>query len=117
MTSLTYNAIQRACKILDVVVVQSGHGYTPIQSQINVVLFYEPLTLLIADPRETQVHLVSFSVFHIKIETIPEHADLINNVIPVTRSMELFCQKSVQFLSHLNYSTRHRLDVFFPFFE
>ena len=52
MTSLTYNAIQRACKIIDVVGVQSGHGYTPIRSQINVP-FYKRLTLRIVDPRET----------------------------------------------------------------
>lgn len=54
MTSLTYNIIQRSRKIINVVAVQSGHGYTPIHSQINVLLFYKPLTLLIADPRETK---------------------------------------------------------------
>ena len=67
MTSLTHNAIQRACKILDIVAVQSGHGYTPIRSQINVLLFYKPLALLIVDPRETKWY-INFPAFkkHIK---------------------------------------------------
>lgn len=47
----------------------------------------------------------------------PEHANLIDNVIPITRRLELVRQEPVQLLTHLNDSPSHSLDVAFPLIE
>ena len=69
-------------------------------------------------PRRTapQVHYHAMS-WHAEHESSPEHANLIDNVIPIARRLQLLSQKLVQLLAHLNDPSSHRLDIAFPFLE
>lgn len=47
----------------------------------------------------------------------PEHANLINDVIPSAGSLELLCEQPVELFPHLDDTTGHRLDIYFPLLE
>lgn len=47
----------------------------------------------------------------------PEHANLIDDVVPVTRCLELLCQQPVQFLAHINDASGHCAHIPFPLLE
>jgi len=53
------------------------------------------------------------ALFGIKT-SVAEHADLINDVVPSTRSLKLLGQQLVKFLPHLDDTISHRLDILFP---
>lgn len=48
---------------------------------------------------------------------LPEHADLVDNVVPVTRRMQLLRQQLVKLLPHRNDTIGHRGDVPLPLLE
>jgi hypothetical protein len=50
----------------------------------------------------------------IRYRYTPEHSDLIDNVVPVSRSLELIGQHAVQLLAHVNNPASHRPDVRLP---
>lgn len=47
----------------------------------------------------------------------PEHPNLIHNMIPVSRSVQLFREKTEQFFPHVNDPASHGLDITSPFVE
>ena len=47
----------------------------------------------------------------------PEHANLIDDVLPVTRRLQLLCQQPVQLLSHINDPPGHCAHIPFPLLE
>ena len=48
---------------------------------------------------------------------LPEHANLINDVVPSSGSLELLGQQPVKFFPHLDDTAGHRLDILFPLLE
>ena len=48
---------------------------------------------------------------------VPEHPDLVHNVVPVPGRLELLRQQPVQLLAHLDDAPRHRLDISLPLLE
>lgn len=78
------------------------------------------LGLLRIDPRETgerksHQKLVIFD--QPPWSRSPEHANLIDDVVPVTRCLELLCQQPVQFLAHINDASGHCAHIPFPLLE
>jgi len=47
----------------------------------------------------------------------PEHANLINDVVPGAGSLQLLGQQPVKLFPHLDDTTGHRLDILFPLLE
>lgn len=50
-------------------------------------------------------------------DTSPEHPNLIHDVVPRARRLQLLAQDPVQLVAHLDDATRHRLDVALPLLE
>ena len=48
---------------------------------------------------------------------VPEHPDLVHNVIPVSGRLELFGQQAVQLLAHVDDASGHGPDVALPLLE
>jgi len=48
---------------------------------------------------------------------LPEHANLINDVVPSSGSLELLGQQPVKFFPHVDDTTGHRLDILLPLLE
>lgn len=48
---------------------------------------------------------------------LPEHANLIDDVVPSARSLQFFSQQPVKFFPHLDDTTSHGLDIPFPLLE
>jgi hypothetical protein len=48
---------------------------------------------------------------------LPEHPNLLHNMVPVSGRVQFFGQKPVQFAAHLDDASGHRLDVAFPLFK
>ena len=48
---------------------------------------------------------------------LPEHADLINDVVPIARGLKLLGQQPIELFPHLDDTTGHHLDIPFPFLE
>ena len=47
----------------------------------------------------------------------PEHAYLVNDVVPSARSLKLLSQQPVKFIPHLDDTASHSLDIFLPLLE
>lgn len=47
-------------------------------------------------------------------EHAPEHANLIHNMIPISRRLEFLGQQPMEFLSHRDNPSSHRLDILLP---
>lgn len=48
---------------------------------------------------------------------LPEHPNLVRNVVPVPWGFQLLRQNPEQLLAHVNYPTGHRSDVLSPLLE
>ena len=95
--------------------VQASHGNTTISSHVNVCLFSQSLGLRLRETGVAEMQTSSVNVFRIRsYNPAPEHANLIHDVIPVTRSLQLLRQKPEQLLSHIDNSVRHRADILLP---
>ncbi len=73
------------------------------------------LTLARFDPRETASP--SVTPFYFKRAPLPEHSNLVDNVIPVSRRVQLLRQQSVQLMTHCNNALGHGPDIPPPFLE
>jgi len=115
LTLLTaaHNFIETHGKVPDVGRVESSHRYPPIVCQVNMHLLHQCPALLRADPRETagrdQRPSIPTHLLH-----APEHANLFDDVVPVTGCLEFFRQQPVQLLPHRNDSACHGRYVSFP---
>ena len=92
----TNGFVNTLCKVVNIALVEAGHADTPISSHINVRLLSESLGLLRIQAGET------------------EHADLLDNVAPVTWSLEIVRQLVVQHITHADDTVGHMLDFPLP---
>lgn len=62
---------------------------------------------------------MAFSSFptHLRHIHSPEHANLVDDVVPVSRRAQFLREQSIKLLAHRNNSVRHRRNVSFPFFK
>lgn len=122
-----HNLVQILSKVTDVVAVQPRHRDPPVPRQVDMRLLHQRLALLRADSRETDdgapmrsAWRASFSHASPGLSSfhhLPEHANLVDDMVPVARRLQLFCQQLVQLLSHINDSVRHRGDILLPLSE
>lgn len=52
-----------------------------------------------------------------RLESGPEHADLLDDMIPIARCLELIGEKIMQLVPHVDNPLSHGLDVPFPLLE
>lgn len=83
-------------EVVDITLVEAGHADTPIGSHINVRLLSESLGLLRVQAGET------------------EHADLLDNMAPVTWSLEVVRQLVTQRITHADDAVGHVLNFPLP---
>ena len=83
-------------EVADVTLVEASHTDTSIGSHVNMRLLSEGLGLLRVQAGEA------------------EHADLLDNVAPVTWSLEVVRQLTVQRIAHADDSVGHMLDFALP---
>ena len=77
-------------EVVDVVGVQASHGNTTISSHVNVCLLSQSLGLRLRETGEAEIQTSSVNIFRThSYDPAPEHANLVNNVIPVARRLEL----------------------------
>jgi hypothetical protein len=81
-------------------------------------LLHQRLTLHRADPRETSAPMRSEwpLLFSPQIHS-PKHADLVNDVVPVSRRVQFLREQSIKLLTHRNNPICHCGNVSFPLFK
>ena len=83
-------------EVTDVTLIEASHTDTPIGSHVNVRLLSEGFGLLRVQAGKA------------------EHADLLDNVAPVTWSLEVVRQLTAQRIAHADNSVGHVLDFTLP---
>lgn len=96
LESTANNFVDALREVADVTLVEASHTDTSIGGHVNVRLLSEGLGLLRVQAGEA------------------EHADLLDNVAPVTWSLEVMCQLTVQRIAHADDSVGHVLDFTLP---
>ncbi|KAI6769329.1 hypothetical protein HG531_010433 [Fusarium graminearum] len=86
------------CKVLNVVFVETSHADTTVLGHVDVEFFSKLKYLLLAQASEA------------------EHADLVGDVVPGTRGLELFKLGSED-VAHADDAARHGAQVLFPLSE
>jgi len=110
------NLVQILCKVSQVLPVQPRHADPSVCSHIDMCLLHKRLALLWSDSGETGFLSTPSTPAH-SVPHSPKHPDLVDNVIPVARCLEFFCQHLVQLLPHVNNTPRHGRNVPFPLFK
>lgn len=110
--------IHRLSKVANIARVQPRHRDTPAPRHVDVAPLDDRLALFRVQARVTN-HTTQLVASHraSNEHLIPEHADLVDNVVPVPGCLQLLRQQRVQRLSHVNDAVRHRPHVPFPLIE
>lgn len=96
LQSPSYGFVQALGDISHIVRVKTGHGNSTIPCHVDMRLLYHSFRLLRVQTGEAGEE-VRKTVFNARwdLEALPEHADLVDNVIPITRCLEFICEELV----------------------
>ena len=95
--------------------IQAGHRDTTVGGQVYVVFLDERLALLRRQPSEAE-DLSAMRDVECQRNS-PEHANLVDDMVPVARRLQLLRQQPVQLMAHVNNPPRHRLNILLPLRE
>ncbi|KAI3483212.1 hypothetical protein L1887_53992 [Cichorium endivia] len=93
---LADDLVDPAGDVLDVVGGEAGHGDARVGGEVDVALLEHALALVGVEAEEG------------------EHADLLEDVVPVARCLELLGEQLKEALTHGDDAARHLLDVLLP---